>query len=179
MTLSIPEKKRRKAISQKKWRDTHKKEIHEYNCKYSREHPKKDYYHNRKDRHGAEYLKRAREYNRKYYEKNPEKKHAHTVNHQNRRRARKMNVGGEHFTEREFRDLCASLGNKCLCCGDSNVQLTADHVIPLILEITNSDSISNIQPLCMPCNLRKGIKTTDYRSKVSDDARLPFLSSET
>jgi len=57
-------------------------------------------------------------------------------------------------------DLCNKYENKCLCCG-AKEKMTIDHVIPLILGGTNS--IENVQPLCLSCNSKKGIKTTDYR----------------
>jgi 5-methylcytosine-specific restriction endonuclease McrA len=43
------------------------------------------------------------------------------------------------------------------------VTLTRDHIIPLGLPGA-SDSIDNIQPLCGPCNARKGRSVKDYRA---------------
>lgn len=64
------------------------------------------------------------------------------------------------FTRREWEDLCASYGNRCLCCG-SEGPLTADHIVPV--SKGGKNTIDNIQPLCMPCNSRKQTKSTDYR----------------
>ena len=49
---------------------------------------------------------------------------------------------------------------ECLCCNRRR-KLTADHVIPVSKGGTSY--ISNIQPLCQPCNSSKGTKTTDFR----------------
>lgn len=76
------------------------------------------------------------------------------------RRARKQQSGGS-YTTAEWRELCAKYGHACLCCGKA-VKLTPDHVVPIAKGGAND--ISNIQPLCLPCNLRKATKTTDYRS---------------
>lgn len=98
---------------------------------------------------------KALERNRKWYEANRET--ARAASH--RRRARKLAAEGG-FTAREFMRLCEMYGNICLCCGEEK-SLTADHVIPL--SKGGSNNISNIQPLCKLCNLRKYTKTTDYR----------------
>ena len=106
------------------------------------------------------------EYDRKWYEENlgyaakwrkanPEKDNAI----QARRRARKMGNGGS-YTGNEWRSLCEAHGGTCLCCGVKG-RMTADHVIPLAKNGRND--IGNLQPLCMPCNARKGVRSTDYR----------------
>jgi 5-methylcytosine-specific restriction endonuclease McrA len=81
----------------------------------------------------------------------------------NRRRAIRADVTGDHYTILQFRDLCNRAGNVCLRCGEKK-KLTADHVIPL--SKGGPDSIDNIQPLCISCNDKKGIQTTDYRRKI-------------
>lgn len=80
-------------------------------------------------------------------------------------RARKMGAAGDHFTQRQFKELCGFYGSRCLCCGRPNIKLTADHVIPL--SVGGSDAIENIQPLCIECNVKKGVATIDYRVKVT------------
>jgi hypothetical protein len=84
-----------------------------------------------------------------------------SLNQRTRRRALKSGAIGEHYTREQFRDLCSLAGNICLCCGRAK-RLTADHVIPL--SKGGSDSIDNIQPLCINCNSSKGIQIVDYRT---------------
>lgn len=57
-------------------------------------------------------------------------------------------------------ELCREYGNKCLKCGCIN-QLSMDHVVPISKGGTNT--IDNVQPLCLPCNMKKGGRTEDYR----------------
>jgi 5-methylcytosine-specific restriction endonuclease McrA len=75
------------------------------------------------------------------------------------RRTRKTKAGGA-YTSAQWIALCDKYYNKCLCCNKKR-KLTADHVIPVSKGGTSD--ISNIQPLCGPCNSSKGAKTTDYR----------------
>lgn len=104
-------------------------------------------------------LSKRREQNnraaKKYQKIHPEMS---TVRHC-RRSALKRNAVG-NFTKTEWQDLCDSYGHVCLCCGQKK-KLTADHIVPLSRGGTNS--IDNIQPLCLPCNASKGTKTIDYR----------------
>jgi 5-methylcytosine-specific restriction endonuclease McrA len=80
----------------------------------------------------------------------------------NRRRAMKAGAFGEHYTRKQFKDLCDQTGDVCLCCKQAK-KLEADHVVPL--SKGGSDAINNIQPLCQYCNDSKGTKTVDYRGK--------------
>lgn len=54
-----------------------------------------------------------------------------------------------------------SLG--CLRCG-SHEDITQDHVVPL--SRSGRNHISNIQPLCRPCNSSKGASVIDYRNSA-------------
>jgi 5-methylcytosine-specific restriction endonuclease McrA len=79
-----------------------------------------------------------------------------------RRRARKMGAEGS-YTRQEWDDLVAR--HECcprckrrwedipLSAGQKS-PITVDHIIPL--ERRGSNDISNIQPLCKPCNSQKG-----------------------
>jgi 5-methylcytosine-specific restriction endonuclease McrA len=79
-----------------------------------------------------------------------------------RRRARKMNVGGT-YTAEEWNSVCEKYNHRCLCCGERepDIKLTVDHVIPISKGGINS--IENIQPLCRSCNSKKSTKIIDFR----------------
>jgi 5-methylcytosine-specific restriction endonuclease McrA len=119
----------------------HRKEKAEYGRRRRREDPEGDI-----------------ERKRRWGQDNPERIAAKN----SRRRARKAGARGSHTIE-EFEALCEQRGWACLCCGipHSTSPLTRDHIVPL--SRGGSDYISNIQPLCLRCNDRKGIKIIDYR----------------
>ena len=98
----------------------------------------------------------------RWRKKFPEKHKAH--NHLYR--ARLFGSAGK-FTAEEWEALCVKFHNLCLRCLKPN-KLTPDHVIPL--SRGGSNRIQNIQPLCGPCNSRKGVKTTDYRKQPEGPA---------
>ena len=77
-----------------------------------------------------------------------------------KRRATAHGCTGPHFTGREWEALVLPYGC-CLCCGEAGIRLTVDHVIPL--SEGGANTVSNIQPLCGPCNSTKGVRTVDYR----------------
>lgn len=72
---------------------------------------------------------------------------------------------------RNWQELCRYYGNKCLRCGSRTRKLTKDHVIPRAQGGPNV--LSNLQPLCGPCNRAKGNRVIDYR----DDARIAFTKA--
>lgn len=104
-------------------------------------------------------LERRREQNRIASRKRQRNFREDSIVRHAKRKARLFNASGV-FTTSEWIDLCARFEGKCLCCKESK-PLTADHIVPLFVGGTNS--IENIQPLCVNCNSRKGIKTIDYR----------------
>lgn len=81
------------------------------------------------------------------------------VNIANHKRRLLIDNGGTH-TEQEWNALCAQYNHQCLCCNEIK-PLTKDHVLPLSLGGDNT--INNLQPLCLACNLRKHAKHIDYR----------------
>lgn len=106
---------------------------------------------------------------RKWELANPDKR---TQAKQNRR-ARERQAPGS-FTAREWRDLKARYNYRCLCCGkgEPEIVLSTDHIIPL--ERGGAGFISNIQPLCVPCNSAKGHwRSTDYRLSPHPSCLLP------
>lgn len=111
---------------------------------------------------------KIRQSQKRYWDdpKNKHVIHAALVAERNKRRLREEQNGGS-FTAKEWRELKIQYDHRCLCCGrhesELDEALEADHVIPIIKGGTGF--ISNIQPLCKPCNGSggKGANTTDYR----------------
>lgn len=66
--------------------------------------------------------------------------------------------GGAH-TANEWRMLCQLHNWCCAACGRKR-PLTKDHIVPVTEG--GSDDISNIQPLCRPCNSSKNNRTIDF-----------------
>lgn len=91
----------------------------------------------------------------------PVKRHRHVLLRRrqwHKRRILKQAAGD--FTPQEWLEMCARHNHRCAACGEKK-PLTVDHVVPLSKGGTNT--IDNLQPLCLPCNLRKATKSTDYR----------------
>ena len=71
---------------------------------------------------------------------------------------------GSH-TQAEWNAILRLYGGRCPRCGTTAVKLTKDHVIPL--SEGGSNSASNLQPLCGPCNSSKGARIIDFRVRAS------------
>lgn len=146
----------------------HREERREYSRKYADEHPEQVIAATRRWQKARPDLHRANAV--RYRSRNPQKARAviYAWKHRNPDRVREMrrnyrarkNGALGHFTDQEWRDLCAQYGNVCLACG-SSAPLTADHVVPLTRG--GSDTIDNIQPLCAVCNSKKRARIIDYR----------------
>ena len=106
--------------------------------------------------------KRKRDNLRRRYHENPEhrRKQMEWSNAAIHRRRARREANGGSYTVREWKAVCLLYDHRCLCCGERK-PLTVDHVIPLALGGMNT--IDNIQPLCLDCNLRKHARTVDYR----------------
>ncbi len=80
-----------------------------------------------------------------------------------RRKLRKQGNGGSH-TYAEWLALKRHYGNSCAHCGrtEPEVRLTVDHILPI--SKGGPDSIQNIQPLCLKCNMAKGSSVPAYAS---------------
>lgn len=106
-----------------------------------------------------------RERSRQYDLKHPDLRRAR----ENRRRARKLNAPGNH-TAAQFRTLCEINEWKCVYCGQGLTLKTAtrDHIVPLVKG--GADSIDNIAPSCLKCNIRKQTKSVEefavYMEKI-------------
>jgi len=59
------------------------------------------------------------------------------------------------YSFQEWNELLKKHNYSCVYCGSTN-NISVDHIIPLSKGGTNY--IDNIQPLCLPCNLKKGNK---------------------
>jgi 5-methylcytosine-specific restriction endonuclease McrA len=84
-----------------------------------------------------------------------------TGDHKQRRSQRLADARkrGRHTAE-QWQALLEFCGFKCVKCGETE-GLCKDHIIPIYQE--GSDSIENLQPMCTPCNSRKGSDATDHR----------------
>jgi len=72
---------------------------------------------------------------------------------------RKASTG--YFTPEQWITLCELCNNKCVRCGKEG-KLSPDHIIPA--SRGGSTFVTNLQPLCQGCNVRKSnIYTNDYR----------------
>ena len=72
---------------------------------------------------------------------------------------RKASAG--YYTREQWTQLCELCGNKCVRCGREG-KLSPDHIQPA--SRGGSTFITNLQPLCPGCNVRKSnIYTNDYR----------------
>jgi 5-methylcytosine-specific restriction endonuclease McrA len=151
--------------ARRRYQEENGKRISEYKARWAEENServissKRDYYR----RNREEIISRSK----KWAEENPDKVRMAKADNRRKRRAAK-HAGHGNFTAQEFRELCDRYGNKCLCCGDTEALLEADHVVPLTRG--GSDDINNIQPLCGYCNRKKFLKIVDYR--VGED--IPF-----
>lgn len=78
------------------------------------------------------------------------------------KRRKLLKVGGTHSSE-EWENLKKEFKNKCLNCKvpEQFIKLSRDHIIPITLGGDNT--IKNIQPLCLKCNLIKGTKIISYK----------------
>ena len=147
-----PEKNRE---YQRKWRKANKEAANAAVADWAKRNKKRI-----KTNNAARYLRdkeHIKESNKAHRKANPEAANART----HKRRAAKTNAGGA-YTSAQWIALCNKYDNKCLCC-DKKRKLTPDHVIPISWGGTSN--ISNIQPLCMPCNAHKHTGTTDFRKQ--------------
>jgi 5-methylcytosine-specific restriction endonuclease McrA len=97
----------------------------------------------------------------KWRKNNPEKSNSYC----NARIARKRGNGGR-YTAAQWVAIKIMYGYRCLRCGrcEPDIKLTIDHVRPV--SKGGHNNISNIQPLCQPCNSSKGGRHCDYRGAV-------------
>jgi len=111
----------------------------------------------------TQYNKRLK-YSQEYYESNREvmRYNSHKLY------TRKSGAKGSH-TLQEWLDLKNQYGHTCPRCGvkEPNIKLSTDHIIPLSQGGLNY--ISNIQPLCKPCNSSKHVRTIKFSPIASQN----------
>lgn len=137
-----------------KWAKENKEKHDKWVNNWHLAHKEKGIEANRKS--AKKYPDRQRTKTRKYRAEHPE----WAILQVEKRRARKL-AGGGDISAKEWKELKEKYGNKCLCCGRTDVRLTLDHVIPLSLG--GLHNIENAQPLCLSCNSQKHTKEIDYR----------------
>lgn len=70
----------------------------------------------------------------------------------------------ENHSGKEWLALVASYNNTCACCKQKGGKLTKDHIIPITKG--GHHGISNLQPLCHRCNVKKFTKTIRYAHQL-------------
>ena len=80
-------------------------------------------------------------------------------------RIRRAKIKAGDFSAAEWDQMKRNCNFTCLACGsvEPDIRLVADHIVALLRG--GAHTASNIQPLCIMCNARKGTNTTDYRQK--------------
>lgn len=138
------------------WKQSHLEYCAEYNRQWQRNHPRKSQKPQkyRKDRYEKYYVEWRR--------RNAERLRPYRYAQAAKRRTQRHGGGGS-YTVKEWLDLKIQYNYTCLCCGckEPDIKLTADHIIPVVKG--GSSYITNIQPLCLSCNSRKGAKIIDFR----------------
>mgnify|MGYP001617166145 CR=1 FL=1 len=146
------------ACQHKGWCAKHKKRVLELWRNYSRKHRVK------RLQYVKEYFKTNPEVNKRAVKKYSLTERGKIVNRKKIKayRARKLGATGSHTLE-EFLTLVLLFDNFCPACGNrfATEDFTEDHIVPL--SCGGNDNISNIQPLCRPCNSRKRNKTIIYQ----------------
>jgi len=104
---------------------------------------------------------RVNEFNRLWRINNPEK--WKFANRMGRHRRRALGA----ICSTEWIAKVSMLGNKCQSCfkTEPEIKITIDHIIPVSKGGTNS--IDNLQPLCMKCNQKKHAKLPILENKLT------------
>lgn len=104
----------------------------------------------------AEQKEYDKAYSREWRKNNPDKLAVRRI----RRKQLLKGSDNSYINGDQWQSLCAAFDNRCLKCGQQG-DLSPDHVIPISLH--GPDHITNIQPLCWPCNKAKNNRIADYR----------------
>ena len=123
----------------------------DYHRQWRAEHPEYHAEYNRQ--YYKENAEAIAAYSRQYVQENPAKVRAKSL----RRRARKRNAAVNDFTAADWQAVLAHYDNKCAYCGETEMVLVQEHIIPL--SRGGNNTISNVAPACKSCNSRKRTKT--------------------
>ena len=151
------ENNNKKRKNQANWRARNMAKVKEINKRYRVNNP--DRVREIKARYYTANFDKIQEYNKKYKAKKPE---ISTTARRNRR-AREREAEGFHTAE-DIKNLLKTYNNKCAVCfvpvahkpNHMQRKLHVDHIQPLARE--GGNFISNLQPLCQPCNSRKSAR---------------------
>jgi len=106
-----------------------------------------------------------REYLNKYLRewKSKNRERINFINNQREKRI-KTALGSHNY--HQWLALKIKYGFMCLCCkrNEPDIKLTEDHIIPI--SKGGSNSIDNIQPLCISCNSKKHVRIIDFTKLV-------------
>jgi 5-methylcytosine-specific restriction endonuclease McrA len=72
---------------------------------------------------------------------------------------------GPGWKPKDWQLLLEKYNHTCLRCKATGKTLVPDHIVPLIRN--GRHDLSNIQPLCIRCNIVKGTTSSDYRPETS------------
>jgi 5-methylcytosine-specific restriction endonuclease McrA len=129
----------------------------------------KSYYKNKEKnsakRLSPEFKAKKAETDKIWRQKNQDKQRQYSHN----KRAAKRNSQGK-FTAGEWANLKEIYNHSCANCMIRDSNLTVDHIIPL--SKGGSNSLSNIQPLCLSCNCSKSAKAIVYIGGIAIDINL-------
>jgi 5-methylcytosine-specific restriction endonuclease McrA len=151
------------AESQRAWRLANVERIRERNREYNAVHRDRIREKAREYReiHAERIQEMKRQYreanpdkNRQWLEANPEKAAAASRRAKHRRRSALANVRCA-LTADQWRQVQAFYNHRCALC-KKKAKLTQDHIIPV--SKGGEHTVSNILPLCKPCNSKKGVK---------------------
>lgn len=154
----------------KRWRERHPDRAKAAKKRWEAKNPDKVKAHKRTDyeRHKDHINAKKAEWNERNKERRSERRRQWVAEnrdrirfHNNKRKLLERVEVPDELGFGEWEAMVEACGNQCIVPDCKASPVTKDHIIPL--SKGGRHHISNIQPLCGPCNSRKGTKTTDYR----------------